>query len=275
MKVVSGGHLYQADDRVAAHTGRYNLHLCQLGEAGKQGLLQIATAVEHNGVLDRAAYILVELKLRADELEKDYVKVRTRPDGVLNYDLGFPELVDSFVCEEQGGRRVNVLSFRNVDDPGNLVPLVNITGKDRRRVDLKTSAWIMGKLLKLLVFAHSEGITVGLLTGNNFLIEPDQHYVLIFDWSTATIGSLAIPEETMRAEISAVGKAVITVLGGDLETGVFTNDGEEGFFQYTERLMRLAEGSDRDAKRAHERFYELVNGLWKPGFHPFTTFPLV
>lgn len=270
IKIGNSAHFYQVGKKVA-ETGNYRLYLCRQDGTGRQYLLQIATSVEHNGGLDRTAYVLRELKHRADELEVEYARVKTDPKVMLNYDLGFPELVDSFVCQEQGGRRINVLAFRNVEDVSRLVPLVNITDKDRLRVDLRTSAWIMGKLLKLLVFAHNEGIAVGLLNGNNVVIEPDEHYVVIFDWSAAQTYSEEVPGEVQRQEISRAAQAVVVVLGGDLKTGIFPDDGDKA---YTDHIMRLVRGDRGDTERAHKEFYELIDGLWERKYYPFTTEPL-
>lgn len=273
MDIVSGSNVYEVGKKVA-ESGGYSLYLCIQKETKRQCLLQIATDPEHNGGLDRAAYILKELKQRSDELEAEYASVKTDPKDLLNYDFGFPELVDSFSSSEQGGRWVNILAFKNVEDASRMVPLSNIAVKDQLRVDLRTSVWIMGKLLKLLVFMHGEGISVDLITENNILIEPEQHYVLIFDWSTAQIHSEAIPMETRCQQISQAAQAVIAVLGGNLETGIFPDDGDEAFGRYIDHILRLARGSESKADRAHAKFYELVDSLWKREYYPFVAKPL-
>jgi serine/threonine protein kinase len=272
-EIKNGSYLYQVG-KMVGETGFYRLYLCRSDRTERQCLLQIATSAEQNGELERAAYVLKELKRRAEELEQEYAKVKSEENVMLNYDLGFPELIDSFVCQEQGKRRINILAFKNVAKVGQLVPLTNITNKDHLRVDLRTSAWIMGKLLKLLVFAHSEGIAAGSLSGGNILIEPDQHYVLIFDWSAAQTSAREVPNDLKRQEISQAAQSVVTVLGGDLKTGVFPDDGEEVFGRYTEHILRLAQGKERITERAHAEFYKLVDSLWERKFYPFTTKPL-
>ncbi|MFH0878047.1 MAG: hypothetical protein V1863_07505 [Candidatus Omnitrophota bacterium] len=273
MKIKNGSRVYQISKQVGG-SGNYRLYLCMQAEANRQCLLQIVTAAEFNGELQLSAYILKELQRRADELEKEYEAVKKDPKVLLNYQLEFPEMVDSFVCQEQGGRQINILAFRNVEDVSKMVPLVNITEKERLRVDLRTSAWIMGKLLKLLTFAHSEGISVGLINGNNVLIVPDQHYVLIFDWSAAQINPEAVPIEVRRQDIAQAAQAVVCVLGGDPQTGIIPNDDDKTFDQYIDYLLRLAHGSESNAKKAHTTFYKLIDSLWKREFYPFTTKPL-
>ena len=270
MEVENGSSLYLVG-KMVAESDKYRLYLCKQKESGRQCLLQIATTIEQNSGLDRAAYILKELKQRSDETEEAYARDKTDSKDLLNYDLGFPELIESFICSQQLGRRVNIIAFRNVDDVSKMIPISNINAKDRLRVDLRTSVWIMGKLLKLLVFTHNEGISVNFLTGKNVLIYPDQHYVLIFDWSGAQIHPEDVPFEIRQLEISRVAQAVIAVLGGDLATGIIPNDGDEAFGRYTDYLLRLARGNESKAERAHMQFYELVDTLWKRGFYPFTT----
>ena len=155
-----------------------------------------------------------------------------------------------------------------------MIPLTNITLKNRLRVDTRTSVWMLGKLLKLLAFAHSQNIAVGLLGGNNILIEPHQHYILIFDWLNAEMYPGPIPTLTQRKEIVQVTTSILTVMGRTAK-GI-PNDGDETLEPYIEYLLRLARGEERSAKSAHAHFYELADSLWKRGvFYPFTTKPLV
>lgn len=271
IEIKNGAHLYQVGERVA-ETDKYRIYFCTQVETGRRCLFQITTAVEYNGGLERAAYILGELKRLADEREAEYAKVKKDPKVLLNYSLGFPELLDSFVGQEQGGRRISILAFRKVDDASDMVPLINITEKDHLRVDLRTSAWIMGKLLKMLAFAHGEEISVGLTNDRNILIEPNQHFVLIFDWSAALM--VTATTEMRRQEISQAAQAVIIALGGNLATGAIPDDGEEAFEQYTDFLWRLARGKESNAERARAKFYELIDKLWERKFYPFTAKPL-
>jgi hypothetical protein len=275
MRLTNGPNVYEVGEQVAAAQD-YNLYLCTVGEGEevRQCLLQVAKTAEQNGSLDRAAFILRELARRAEELEVEFAKTQTDPDSRLNLHLGFPELVDSFVCHEQGGRRINILAFRNVAEVGRMVPLINITEKDGLRVDLRTSAWILGKLLKLLVFTHGEGFAIGQLAGNNILIESEQHYVLLFDWSGTHTYTEAIPAEVRSQEISAVAKAVIAALGGDPETGDIPNGDGVEFDRYTAFVARLARGDERSAERAHKDHYEILDGLWPREYYPFTAHPL-
>lgn len=253
----------------------YHLYLCIEEKTGRECLLQIASTVEHNGILQRAAYILRELEHQADEAEEKYKKAKTDPDAMLNYKLGFPELVDSFICPEQGGRQVNILAFRNTEHVADMVPLINITAKNKKRIDLRTSAWIMGKSLKLLDFLYSQGISINLAIGWNILIDAERHYVLFFDFTKAQTYEETVPKDIQCREIASVAYAVYVTLGGtmDLEKDdlLVTDATEEAYFVY---LWQMVRGGMSDAGKAHKKFYEIVDATWERKFHPFTTKPL-
>ncbi len=266
------GGMYVVGDQVA-NTDAYRTYLCKRTGEDRECLLQIAAEVAHNGALDRAAYFLRTLAQRADELEAEYAKVKSDPNVMLNYGLGFPELVDSFISgPEQGGRRINILAFRHVEKVSSMVPISNIIDRDQLRADLKSSVWVLGKGLKLLAFIHGSNVSVGNLDASNILIDPDQHYVLFFDLADAQSHPDGTDAGTCREEISQVAQGVIALVGGDLDTQSFPDDVGEELKPYTDRLLDLASGSERDASRGHKRFYELVDKIWERGFHPFTTF---
>ena len=257
---------------MVAETSEYRLRLCtQLG-SGRSCLLQVAISAANNGTLDRVAYILGRLAAKAAEVEELYAPQRKTPEQRLNYQIGFPEVLESFVLTDQGNRRINILGFANVDDVQQLVPLANIVRKDGLRVDLKTSAWILGKSLKLLAFAHDNGISIGGLDLSKILIEPTQHYVVLFDWSAARVNTEGVPLATARQEIMELTRGVVTLLGGDIARRAFPDDREEGRDTYLAHLLQLAAGSAPNAFEAHGAFYDLLRQVlvWK-GFHPFTT----
>ncbi|OGF35029.1 hypothetical protein A2482_03885 [Candidatus Falkowbacteria bacterium RIFOXYC2_FULL_48_21] len=261
----------------------YHLYVCQRDGSDQEYLLQIATELIHGGALERTALFLKTLNDKANELEELYATTKEKPEEMLNYGLGFPELVESFICPEQGSRRVNILAFRNVKQVSRMVPISNIINKDRQRVDLRTSAWIMGKALKLLAFFHSNGFAIGLVNAANILIEPDQHYVLFFDWSKAVNHEGAVNKEMAGEEIAEAARAVVALLGGDWEKGeiaVWEDETKENFdpnLKYDEELyiefvLELARGMHTSAEKAHEEFYEIVDRLWAREFYPFTSF---
>lgn len=264
MEIRHGSNVFQVGERVG-DASNYSIYMCMHTRDGtkRQCLLQIAKTIEDNGGLQRAAYILDKLQRKAVEVEEKYAREKEDPKKRLNYQLHFPEILDSFLCTEQKKRWINILAFRNVDDVTKVVPLRNLTEKDGLRIDQRSSAWIMGKTLKLLGFVFDAGISID-AGGNNILIYPEEHYVLFFDWSAARVYLDGVPAEVRCRIIAQAAQSVIVALGG-------ANDGDKTYSDY---LLRLARGSESNAERAHGNFYELVDALWPHEFYPFTTEPL-
>ena len=275
MKLEGNGHHYLVDSKdLVMKTGSSRVYLCRQEGTQKECLFQISADESRNNVVMKMAHHLKELKRHSDNLENLYQHQRTDTLDTLNYDLMFPMLVDSFHIPEQGNRKANVLAFKNVPSVTSMIPLGRMLAKDKIRVDMQTSVWIMGKLFKLLDFAHSNGLAIGKVNINNMLIEPDEHYILIFDWSATEVHSGYVPHETAKGEIVAAVKAVISILGGDPKRITIPNYGDPQYEDYTQFLYRLARGGETSAAYCHGKFYKLVDGLWRRGFHPFTWYPL-
>ena len=253
-------------------TERFDLFHCQTEEMPKCGIIKIAPTVAENGILDREAFLLREMSKTAVELEAAYAKVKTS-SSTLNYQFFFPNLVESFVWEEEGGRRINILNFSHIaKELFDLVPIGHIASRDRFRVDPRTSAWMLGKLLKLLSFAHEQGIAVNALTGDNILINKDQHYVSVFDWTLATVEDGGLTQDMVSQEIRSATEEVILALGGNPETGEIPADEQLIDGRYEELLKSLIHGSKESAYMTHEKFYEIVWSIWPRGFHPYSTY---
>lgn len=268
MLIKNGDIEYDVGKQVA-ETKNYRLYLCRQIGTDRECLLQIAANNSHNGSLDHVAFLLQQLKKTADEIEAEYAKIKTNPNDFLNYDFGFPVLIDKFICDTQGNRRINILAFKSVNKIRNMVPIANIITKDKQRVDLRTSVWIIGKLLKILVFTHGQGITIGRIDANNILIEPDEHYVTIFDWSDSLIAS----EINQQEEIQKITQIIIQLLGGNY-TDNFFPDTNEFLTPYTDFLLLLVNGGYRDAKRAHTELYDIADAIWPRAYYPFTSYQL-
>ena len=258
-----------------AETTAYRVYLCQEVESGLQYLLQIASSVEQSGKLDKASFALGKLKTIAAEYET--LHAEQGGTRLLSYERLFPMLIDSFVPERQGGRRVNILGFSEVDDVKTLVPLSNLTAKDHQRIDLRSSAWILGRLLKLLGMTHSEGISVNMLSGANVLIEPSRHFAVVFDWSSAqTHPGQLVPRKNRVEDVANAAKAVFIALGGDPLTADYpyvreTDDNDRRYIALVTRIMQQRESS---AERAHQQLYGLIDDIYGRKFHPFTPMPL-
>jgi hypothetical protein len=265
----STGTHYMAGE-LLGQTDSFKIYKCVLPD-DKEGFLKITCSAADNGLLDKEAYILETLRKEAEDTEAEYAKIKT-DDKMLNYQLCFPSLIDSFISEDQQGRRINILSLNQTSEKiADLAPISHLVSKERAYIDPRTSAWILGKLLKLLVFAHDQGISVGLISGDNILIQREKHYVSIFDWSQALFNGGGVPEDIASDEISKVTEEVILALGGDIDTGKLLPSDQLVDSQYEDFLKKLLAKKFTNAKEAHEKFYELIRSIWPREFHPFTT----
>jgi serine/threonine protein kinase len=271
--VVGKNGTYEVDALVAENS-LSRLRSCT-DATGREMLFQIALDAGKNAELSRNGWALTTLKDASDEVEEQYKA--GGHDGKLNYELGFPELTDSFIFDGQGSRQVNVLRFREVPKLESVIPLLKIW-KGGLRVDLRTSAWILGKLLKTISFAHDNRIQVRKIAGNNVLIEPDRHYVMVFDWSDMIVHGRSVPLSIVREEIKAAAELAIKAVGGDLDRACECDTDP----LYTGVLQSLATSGTSDAGKAHSMLYGAVDALcddpnntsWKRGFHEFTTYSL-
>lgn len=236
-------------------------------------MLKIATGVGYNGHLDREAFLLTTMRENALRLEAEYA--HTHPGaGTLHYQIGFPELVETFQAPDQDNRRVIILGFDATNTIGDLAPVRLILSRDRVRVDPKTSAWFLGKLLKIIAFAHSQTISIGDLTAENILVIREHHLVSVFDWTKAKLYNVELPKELVRGEIRAATLLAISLLGGNPNSGEIPMSDQLTDQTYQTLLTGMLSGAYSDASIAHSAFYKTVEALWGRKFHPYTTFPI-
>lgn len=270
MRLAHGERNYEVT-RPVAENEAYRAYLCKEIASGVECLLLIASDTSHNGSLDKSAYVLGRLAEAAALNQAAYAK--QYPERRLHYERLFPALVDSFVSQEQGLRRINVIRFTDVASPLSMIPLSNLTSKDKVRVDLGSSAWILGRLLKLLVFAHAERFSVGMMTATNILLDPARHLAVLFDWSKAVVFTTSVPRQNRRHDLAEAGQSVLRSVGANLQTGEFPFD-TGGAEDYLAFLRELAGAGYDDAPTAHMRLYELIDTIFGSSFSEFKTHPL-
>jgi serine/threonine protein kinase len=234
-------------------------------------MLKIARRTAWNGLLDREAYLLQLMEKEAADLEAEYSKVKGG-DKMLNYQFFFPKLVESFVSTEQGGSRINIISLSHVADKiSDLTPIGHLITKENVQIDPRTSAWILGKTLTALAFAKSMNVLIKDLSGDNILINRNQHYVTLLDWSGAIISNGEIPKDMIRETIANSAKETFLIMGGDLSTGKLPENLQLQGNSYEKYLKDMMDGCFSDVHEAHRGFYEIVLSAWPREFYKFTT----
>lgn len=247
---------------------QFSIYLCKPDDDSGRDYVLVVAKDGMNGIVDRWGFVLKELMQHAKRLEDEYASVKTDANEFLNYQLGFPILMETFNSPEK--RKILILRFEN-SEPENMVPIARMIEKDNLRVDMKTSVWMMGKVLKLLSFVHRQKVSVGPINTAKVLIDPDEHYVNFFDLSAAQI-THGLTKEAKKQEIIKATSVVLEALQGDVSNRTIPNsEGKEGE-RYSAFLWQLFDGKFSDASVAHKRFYEFVNKLWERKFYPFTTY---
>lgn len=263
------GQSYQITGNLGS-SKRFNLYQCELPDGGL-GVLKIAATRESNSNMDREALVLQTLTDQA--LATEALNKSAMP---LNFQNFIPNLVETFTSASQKNRRVSILTFPSVvKELSQLTPLSSLIRKERIRVDPRTSAWILGKVLKVLSFAYEHSVSCGLVSLGNIMIERNKHGVVVFDWTQAFIHPIGnVSADVQGKEISQAARVAIAVMGGDLENGNLPESDQLTDNRYEKFIWDLAQGKTDSATVAHHQFYDLIWSLWPRGFHPFTSFPL-
>lgn len=256
----------------------YKVYECFLGD--KWYLLKISTDPSKNHFIDREEIFLKDLYISSQKTEERYVSENPGKELTpLNSHFFFPLVHDSFIAKEQQDRSVLILDLSHIaENRSDLTPLSFILEKDNMIVDPRTSAWIMGKLLKMLTFTHFHFVLINDINLDNILINKKKHYVSIFNWSMATRGEdvWSVSPEDFASEISQISRMVLAILGGGN-----VNGGYNAFFEipddpqlvdtrYIDYIKFLCRGQETSAYLAHKGFYKLIYELWPRGFHPYT-----
>lgn len=268
---------YQVE-KLVGETSTHRMYEAVDLESSQELLMFIATEILHNSNLELMSYRLKMMREHALLLEAEYQK--QFPDKSLGYQYALPKVHDAFFADKQGGRMVLMLQIEAVDHISSLVPLSMIRNKDQVRVDHKTAAWILGKSLKLLAFAHDFGLVLGDINGDDILIERRSHLVMCVDWTRAS----KFPQQSTQSlsivqrELSGIAKEITDLMGGSVNQYLLpdsipeSNDDPERRFESF--LRNLSGGLYSSAGDAHKSFYLMVEEMWGRKFHPFTSFPL-
>ena len=271
--VITGKQPYQVHKQLG-ETESYRLYQVSTDTVGTPRVLKIAVDQAFNGLLDREAFLLSRMREHALTLEAEFNKLY--PGKYLNYQLSFPHVHESFVVAEQGGRRVLILEIEASKDLEKLVPLSMIRTRDCVRVDHKTAAWIMGKSLKILAFAHDYGVSLGSLSGDDIVIDRDSHLVMFFDWQRAVrvSGGGELSKETVHKEMYVLAREAALVMGGNPITFSIPESTDDPDSQLQNFVLTLSRGGFATAGVAHRVFYQMIEAMWGRKFHPYTSFPL-
>ncbi len=252
-------------------TAAYTVYLVT-DESGAWYMLKISPDIPGNGRLDREALVLKDIQVEVDRI------LATEKPGAessgLHYEKCFPRLRESFLFTEQGNRRINIIEIPDTKSVRDLFPLEWWRTRSGLRLDPKSSAWLLGRLLKIFTLTHTIGVGVGKINGGNILVNPEKHRALFFDWTEAHQYEKYVPPEKVGEEIAQAAKQVFIALGGSLAKGTLPQSDQLTDTRYAEQLLRFMSGAERNPEKASQRFWKLIREMWESEFHTFTTIPM-
>jgi len=254
----------------------FKVYLCKDAD-GNLLFLQIAkdNSAENSAILEKSAYTLRELQRYADQIEQ--VHSENNSGKTVGYDRFFPQVVQSERAgEDQGNRMVNILSIKmDPRDPtgiDSMIPLAKIPASSQK-VDEKTSAWIMGRFLKLLAFLHHVGIGIDITPENVLLSGPEQyHNIVLFDWSKALFANMSLLPASWIGNVRSAAQTTLQLL--DAAEGSSPTPEYDAFLTMLARktFVELSKHFG-DSHEVHREFYELIGRLWGSNYHPMTIIP--
>ena len=285
--------------------GEWANHYLVTDEGGIARILMIARRPIDNGKVDSTFVALEKLLEKSDEFEQIYSETSDRK---LHYDWLFPTVLDRFSIPSQADRKALVLEYRDAN-PRVFFPLVQILNQNQR-LDFKTSAWILGRFLKLEDFfelTDEKRPFYRPFVQQNILIDPENHRMMPLDWSRITRRKTRDQLETnLHKEVAFIEELINAKSFYTLETpeGDFRKyraysaslaEADKGYLELLKLCHWLIDGLDItndpggrtrltfDPESIHRKFYhgyrcdglnyEGLDDLYGREFHPFTTLP--
>lgn len=259
-------------------TEDYRLYVAKL-PSGQFGLMKISINNNLSEVLENEISLLEKAQSVSDEIDQKYDSLTTDQPY---YGASFPKIVERI---DAGGRAGMFLGYNQcIQSYKQLVPLSAITANVR--VDLKTTQWVLGKLLKVISFFHGWRMHCGvkLINTSNVLVETNLHGVFVLDFSRATTEPT---DQDYVNDIVGAGKIAWQISGGTDKNDP-PHDPEimskENYVEYVKFIRRLMEGRSSAAYEEFMAIYDLSDKIWpkvpkfdgngtKRQFHEFKTYP--
>jgi len=249
--------------------------LCDLYEStyrAERVCFKIAQSAADNDLVENESRVLKKLSPAKQKEEKFYRYL--------------PRCLDTFMFRGAGSaetRRVNVLTmldgYRSLAEVHSVYP----NGLDYRDV-----VWMLKRSLAGLGFIHSQGVVHGAIIPPHVMVHPTDHGAKIIDWSYAVEGdghvkALSKPyrafyapeilkkqKATSATDVYMLFKCVVSLLGGDVETGHMPETVPKPFLNFVSGCLIAAQARrPDDAWKLHEELDELLERLvGKPKYRP-------
>ena len=270
--------------------GRYTLErLFTQGDLCNLYLGHALTSAEKKRVL-----LKVPLQPQDNDLGANEARVLRHLSVGKDYQEAKPfisQLLDAFSYEESTTgilRQVTILAYVE-----GFVSLKEVKAAYPGGIDPKDMAWIWRRVLVALAFAHANGVIHGCVLPTHILIHPEQHGVVLIDWSYAVLDPQTThtwikaisadyrawyPAEVFARQvpgpgldISMAASCMIYLLGGDPQQRTLPASVP---WQIQSHLrgctLPLPHQRPQDARALLQAFDQLLEHLWGPRrFHVF------
>jgi hypothetical protein len=234
-------------------TETYRLAVAE-NPTGQVGIAMIASSLDSNYAIDKQNRILKTLQQIAADVDNEAVKMKPF------YGALFPTALEDFSADD--GRLGIFMGYHeSIRSYKQLIPLQ--VALNTVRVDMKSGAWMLGKLMKLLSFIHSLGFTVGLIDDSNVFIEKDVHGIFIMDFTSTNEEPV---ESEQLEEVAEAAKVIWSAIGGtddlnaDLpfDEAIMSRDDHKAFAD----LLLEAINGHLSASQMHTKAYALFDQIW-------------
>jgi serine/threonine protein kinase len=155
-------------------------------------------------------------------------------------------------------------------------------------IDQKHMIWMLDRLLSLFGYIHSQGIIHGHLSPSHTIIRPNNHNAFILGWGNAMFHnelkgrkfnseSIFMAPELKNggvigpwSDIYSIGKLMIFILNGNLETNELPNSVEPKICKLLQSMVQLnPQNRPQDAWDLHEQQTIIKDSLWERKFLNF------
>ncbi len=233
----------------------FRLYLAKSLDGKQSYLMRVPTEAYHNGEINLEAEVLIHLEACSKNIEAEYAKEKKNPEARVHYDWLVPKLAATFIADEdQGHRQINLLSIVDgqVED---FVPMAKLV--EKYKVDVKTAAWILGRLYKLQSFLEMCGGLYNFEV-DGVILEPRMHRMVYLGMPRS--GELMCWDESLRNATAAINDWV--EFNG--------TEHEEDFRKLLEWTCSKDNSRRMTGTEAHKEFYGKLDDWWGHKYHPFT-----
>lgn len=254
----------------------FNLYPCRFTEAGKvqQAVLKMVRDPRDNDLVENEARALQALA-RGKDADK--------------FSPYIPALIDTFVYDDGNVDRKAVV----IQSQEGWYSLQEVQRAYPNGIDARDMAWMWRRLLVVLGFSHGSGILHGAVLPLNIWILPEEHGLMLTNWSSAlfdpeTAGEtlkVVVPEYTdwyppevlkkenplFGTDIQMSAKCMMWLLGGDPQETSVPNSVPAPIKAFLKGCILPGRRAPQKAWALLEEFDELIGKLWgERKFHPFS-----